>query len=137
MAHLLTDSQLAELIAQAHEARRWAYAPYSHYAVGAALLATSGKIYRGVNVENAVYPLTLCAERSALVSAVTEGEREFVALAVATENGGSPCGACRQMLAEFGLEVQVLIVNGQGEVVRRSTLRDLLPDDFGAQNLPR
>src|SRR6185503_11160346 len=91
-----------ELIARAVEARQWAYAPYSGYAVGAALLTASGKIYDGVNVENAAYPDSLCAERVAAVKAVSEGERDFVALAVATANAASPCGSCRQFLSEFG-----------------------------------
>ena len=117
----MSDFDLASLAARALEARQWAYAPYSRYRVGAALLAASGRIYDGGNIENAVYPLTLCAERVALVKAVSEGERHFTAIAVATENAGSPCGACRQGLAEFGLETIVLIVDGQG--VRLGNLR--------------
>lgn len=123
------------LAAQALEARRWSYSPYSRYAVGAALLAASGRVYDGCNIENAAYPVTVCAERVAVFKAVSEGEREFVAIAVATENGGFPCGSCRQVLAEFGLDLSVLVVDGQGTVVRRTTVRELLPDSFGPAHL--
>ena len=83
---------------------------------GSALLTRSGKIYDGVNVENAAFPSTICAERVAVFKAVSEGEREFTAIAVVTENGGSPCGGCRQVLAEFGLDTLViLIANAEGK----------------------
>jgi len=123
-----------ELVAQAMQAREQAYAPYSGYTVGAALLAKSGRVYTGCNVENAVYPLVTCAERVAVVKAVSEGEREFLALAVVTENGGSPCGSCRQTLREFGKEIVVLIADGMG-TYRETTVADLLPDSFSATNL--
>ena len=122
------------LIAQAKVARELAYAPYSGYRVGAALLTRSGRVYTGCNVENAVYPLCTCAERTAVVKAVSEGEREFVALAVVTENGGSPCGSCRQTLREFGADLVVLIGDTQGNV-RETTLTELLPDSFSAADL--
>lgn len=125
----------AELIARAVEARQWAYAPYSNYQVGAALLTASGKIYDGVNVENAAYPSCICAERTAVVKAVSEGEREIVAVVVATANGGTPCGTCRQVLSEFGLEAVLLIVDGAGQVVQRTTVRELLPHSFGPEKL--
>jgi len=125
-----------ELIALANEARKNAYAPYSHYHVGAALLGKSGKIYTGVNVENAVYPLTLCAERVALFKAISEGEREFKAISVVTENGGSPCGSCRQALAEFGLDMVVYIANSEGTLLEETTVRALLPHTFSADDLP-
>ena len=130
-ATLLSTSELTELAARAVEARRWAYAPYSGYAVGAALLTASGKIYDGVNVENAAYPDSLCAERVAAVKAVSEGERDFVALAVATANAASPCGSCRQFLSEFGLETMIVMVDAEGTITKQTTLRDLLPDAFG------
>ncbi len=99
----LTPRQIQRLVRLAAVARRRAYAPYSRFRVGAALLAASGKVYTGVNVENASYGLTLCAERVALARAVSEGERRFVAIAcVAADPRLSPCGACRQALAEFG-----------------------------------
>ncbi len=131
----LTPAQEADLAHRAGQARRWAYAPYSHYTVGAALLTASGKIYDGVNVENAAYPSTICAERTAVVKAVSEGEREFVAIAVGSANGGSPCGACRQVLAEFGLDTAVLMVDGAGTILQRTTLRELLPHAFGPKEL--
>ena len=123
-----------ELVAQAMQAREQAYAPYSDYTVGAALLAKSGRVYTGCNVENAVYPLCTCAERVAVVKAVSEGEREFLALAVVTENGGSPCGSCRQTLREFGSEIVVLIADGMG-TYHETTVAELLPDSFSATNL--
>ena len=124
----------AVLIEQARAARERAYAPYSNYRVGAAVLGRSGTIYTGCNVENAVYPLGLCAERVAIAKAVSEGEREFVALAVVTENGGTPCGACRQTLREFGEEIVVLIADTTG-AYRETTVADLLPDSFSAEDL--
>lgn len=131
----LTPEQEADLAQRAVQARQWAYAPYSKYLVGAALLTASGKIYDGVNVENAAYPDSLCAERTAAVKAVSEGEREFLAVAVASADGGAPCGSCRQVLSEFGLDAQVLIVNGGGAIVQRTTVRELLPQAFGPSNL--
>ena len=123
-----------ELIAQAMQARERAYAPYSNYRVGAALLGKSGRVYTGCNVENAVYPLVICAERTAVVKAVSEGEREFVAIAVVTENGGSPCGSCRQTLREFGADILVLIADITG-AYRETTIAELLPDSFSATDL--
>ena len=122
------------LVEQALEARERAYAPYSGYKVGAALLGRSGKIYTGCNVENAVYPLCICAERTAVVKAVSEGEDKFVAIAVASENGGSPCGACRQVLREFGEKTVVLIADGKGNY-RETRVGELLPDSFSAKDL--
>jgi cytidine deaminase len=124
-----------ELIALAAEARERAYAPYSHYAVGAALRGKSGRIYTGCNVENAVYSLTICAERAALFKAVSEGERTFDTLAVVTANGGSPCGSCRQVLAEFGLDLRVLIATPD-TLVAVQTVAELLPGAFGPSDLP-
>lgn len=123
------------LVETAVRVRRWAYVPYSHYAVGAALLTTSGKVYDGVNVENAAYPTGICAERVAVFKAVSEGEREFVAIAVATTNAGSPCGSCRQVLSEFGLGTLVLLCNDQGEIVQEFILSDLLPGAFRPSDL--
>ena len=98
----INQETLDKLIESARAARTWAYTPYSHYAVGAALLTESGKIYEGVNIENAAYPTSICAERVAVFKAVSEGERDFSAIVVMTDNGGTPCGSCRQVLAEFG-----------------------------------
>jgi cytidine deaminase len=118
-----------ELIALAVAARERAYAPYSDHAVGAALLGRSGRVYTGCNVENAAYSHTICAERTALVKAVSEGERSFEAIAVVTPKGGTPCGACRQVLAEFGVQIRVLIARPDG-LVRESTVGELLPHAF-------
>lgn len=123
------------LLEHARQARERAHAPYSHYRVGAALLGRSGRIYIGCNVENAVYPLSTCAERTAVVKAVSEGEREFVALAVVTENGGTPCGACRQTLREFAEDLIILIGDAAGHY-RQTTLSQLLPESFSAADLP-
>ena len=130
----MTEWSREKLVAQAREARQRAYAPYSGYRVGAALLTKSGRIYIGCNVENAVYPLCTCAERVAVVKAVSEGEQEFKALAVATENGGAPCGSCRQTLREFGEDIVVLIADATG-AYRETTVAELLPDSFGASDL--
>ena len=132
---MLTDDTRQELIEVARNAQKWAYAPYSNYAVGAALLSTSGRIYEGANVENAVYPLSLCAERVAVFKAVSEGEREFSAIAVVTHDGGSPCGSCRQVLAEFGLDTVVLIANRDGELLQETTVKELLPGAFTPEKL--
>jgi cytidine deaminase len=124
-----------KLIEAAAQARQWAYAPYSHYAVGAALLTSSGRIYDGVNVENAAYPTTVCAERVAVFKAVSEGERQFDAIAVVTANGGMPCGSCRQVLAEFGLDTVVLVATAEGTLVQETSVRDLLPSAFTPKDL--
>jgi cytidine deaminase len=126
----------AELVDQALLARERAYAPYSHYQVGAAVLTAGGRVIHGCNVENAAYPSTICAERVALTGAIAQGQRELVAIAVATANGGSPCGACRQVMAELGPEMVVLIADAQGNY-RTTTVRELLPDSFGMANLTR
>ncbi len=131
----LTDDEKKTLVQSAREARRWAYAPYSHYAVGAAVLTDSGRIYDGVNVENAAYPNGICAERVAVHKAVSEGERIFPAIAVVTSNGGTPCGACRQVLAEFGSETVVLLADEKGKLVQETSLSALLPGAFGPQDL--
>ena len=122
-----------ELVEKARAARVHAYAPYSHYAVGAALEAASGKVYTGANVENASYPVGLCAERVALFSAVAAGERNFLSLAVVTADGAAPCGACRQALAEFGLGLEVILADGGGSIRQVVTLDKLLPMAFGAK----
>lgn len=123
------------LIEAAIRVRENAYAPYSHYLVGAAILTRTGKIFTGANVENAVLPLTNCAERTALFQAVSEGEKEFSTVAVVTENGGTPCGACRQVLAEFGLDMRVIIANTAGDITQILTVRDLLPFAFTPADL--
>ncbi len=132
---VLNDEARRQLVETACQAQRWAYAPYSKYQVGAALLAASGKVYDGANVENAVYPLGLCAERVAAVKAVSQGERAFYALAVVTNNGVAPCGACRQVLSEFGADMLILIADTGGRILQETTLGALLPNVFGSQDL--
>lgn len=122
------------LISAAASARERAYAPYSGYRVGAALLTSAGHLYEGCNVENAVYPLSMCAERAAVFHAVCAGEQEFVAIAVVTGNGGAPCGSCRQVLREFGDEMLVLIGDAAGNW-RETTVAELLPDSFSAADI--
>jgi cytidine deaminase len=117
------------LIQHAIEARGRAYAPYSGYPVGAAVLTASGRIFNGCNVENASSGLTVCAERTAIQKAVSEGEREITALAVVTEDGASPCGACRQVLLEFGEEVVIILADDSGKF-QETSLRELLPRPF-------
>jgi cytidine deaminase len=131
----LTAEDIQTLIELARLASERAYAPYSNYPVGAALRASSGRIYTGVNVENAAYPQTMCAERSAVFAAVAEGERDFEAIAVVTRNGGSPCGGCRQVLAEFGLHTVVLLANDQGNIMKQTTVGELLPEAFSPRHL--
>jgi len=134
---MLTDEQKETLVQTALDARQWAYAPYSNYPVSAALLTESGKIYDGVNIENAAYPSAMCAERVAVFKAVSAGEKKFEAIAVVTRDAGSPCGQCRQVLSEFGLDTLVLIADGGGKIRREHVLRDFLPDAFGPSNLGR
>jgi len=126
-----------ELIRQAQQIRQRAHAPYSGYKVGAALLGASGKIYTACNVENASYGLSVCAERNAFYKAVSEGERDFTAIAVATENGAPPCGACLQVMAEFVADFAgftVILVDAEGRT-QTLTLKELFPHGFTARFL--
>lgn len=131
----INQTTKTKLIAQALQAQKLAYAPYSNYFVGAALLTASNEIIQGCNVENASYGLTNCAERSAIFSAVSQGKKEFIAMAVVTRDGGSPCGACRQVINEFNPEMLVIMANQKGEIVNETTLDQLLPNAFGPKNL--
>jgi cytidine deaminase len=135
MKIMLTNELRTRLIQLALEVRERAYAPYSNYRVGAALVTPSGRYFTGANVENAAYPTSMCAERVAIFKAVSEGEREFVALAVVTGNGGTPCGSCRQVMAEFGLDTVVLIADAQGVLRQEASLSELLPGAFGPGDL--
>lgn len=123
------------LIQAAVQARQYAYAPYSHYPVSAALRTRSGRIFTGVNVENAAYPNGMCAERVAIFKAVSEGETDFEKLVLVTENGGAPCGACRQVMAEFAPDMRVVILDAQGRIHQETTVRELLPGAFTAADL--
>ena len=127
----MTDEML---IQKAIDMLEFSYAPYSGYPVGAALLGTDGKVYTGCNVENAAYGNTLCAERTALCKAVSEGMRSFTAIAIASRGSAPfPCGACRQSLYEFAPDLRVM-VTWDGNV-RKTTLRELLPEGFGPSSL--
>lgn len=131
----LDQEKKQELLKSASQARQWAYVPYSNYAVGAALLTVSGRIYDGVNIENAAYPVTICAERVAIFKAVSNGERDFQAIAVVTRNGGMPCGSCRQVMAEFSPDMIVIVADENENVVSETTLSDLLPGAFRSDSL--
>lgn len=131
---MITKAEKDALVQAACEARERAYAPYSNYRVGAALLMGNGRIITGCNVENAAYGSSMCAERTAVFKGVSEGEREITAVAVCTQNGGSPCGACRQVLVEFAADVPVYLSDAQGNV-KETTLYSLLPLHFGPEHL--
>ncbi len=131
----LTNAERQSLIDLANEVRKHAYVPYSKYPVGAAIRTKSGRLYTGVNVENAAYPQTMCAERVAIFKAVSDGESEFDVIAVVTNNGGSPCGGCRQVMAEFGLDTVVLIADGEGHLQKEMTVAELLPEAFTPEHL--
>jgi cytidine deaminase len=131
----MNNEDINSLIEKADTARERSYAPYSNYRVGAALRTKSGRVYTGVNVENAAYTNGICAERVAVFKAVADGEREFEVIALVTDNGGAPCGACRQVLAEFGLDTQVLIADGSHKLVKSTTVGELLPEAFQPSHL--
>lgn len=126
-----------ELIAKAIEAKEFAYVPYSHFRVGAALLGKSGKIYTGCNIENAGYTPTNCAERTAVFKAVSEGEKEFQVIAVNGDNNDylMPCGVCRQVLAEFAEDSLLVILANSETDYKVMTLGELLPGAFRTDNL--
>ena len=129
----------SDLVGLAQRVRERAYAPYSDFPVGAALLGRSGRVYTGCNVENASYPLCICAERTAVFKAVSEGEREFEAIAVVTATGATPCGACRQVLREFGGpegDLRVIIADLEGNN-RTHSIDQLLPEGFTPDQLGR
>jgi cytidine deaminase len=120
-----------ELMQAALEAQQRAFCPYSNFPVGAAIRTESGKIYQGVNVENASFGLTLCAERVAAAGAIAAGDRDFVAIAVASRGGATPCGACRQFLAEFNPALPIAIIDSDRPTqLQQTTLDLLLPSRF-------
>ena len=126
---------IQDLIQHAIHASEKAYAPYSNYPVGAALITPDGQIFTGCNIENATYPAGICAERTALVKAVSEGVHHFSAIAVVTKAGGSPCGICRQMLYEFAPDLRVVIADINGTIHHDRSLRELLPLGFSGTDL--
>jgi cytidine deaminase len=131
----LTQQEKQSLVDLANSARQRAYVPYSHYPVGSSLRTKSGRVFTGVNIENAAYPQTMCAERVAMFKAVSEGEMDFEVITVVTDNGGSPCGGCRQVMAEFGLDTIVLLADGDGRIRKETTVGKLLPDAFRPEDL--
>ncbi len=138
----MEQKQMVTLIEEALKAREYSYSPYSNYMVGAAVLTAEGEIYTGCNIENAAYGPTNCAERTAVFKAVSEGKREFTAIAVVGGKRGSsgdyaaPCGVCRQVLMEFcNPEQMQVIVAKSTEEYKVFTLAQLLPEGFGAANL--
>ena len=120
-----------ELVKQALAARKFAYVPYSKFRVGAAVLAKNGAIYTGCNIENAVYPVGTCAERTAIFKAISEGHRDFKRIVIAgkSEDYCVPCGSCRQVMQEFAPQMEVICLNGQGQA-KSFRLRELLPYGF-------
>lgn len=139
---MIAETEKKELIKQAIAAMQTAYAPYSHFRVGAALLTRSGRIYQGGNIENAAYTPTNCAERTAFFKAVSEGEREFAAICVVGGKNGvltdyaAPCGVCRQVMMEFCDPESFLIILAMDEnTYQEYTLKQLLPEGFGPKNL--
>ena len=126
---MVTDAQKKALIEAACAVRGNAYAPYSNYKVGAAILVDDGRVFTGVNVENVSYGLSICAERTAVFKAVSEGAKKILAAAICTATAGSPCGACRQVLVEFGGDIPVWYTDTKGTVIETS-LHKLIPDHF-------
>lgn len=130
-AAMLNEELKQQLVDAAIEARKNAYAPYSKFGVGAALVTTDGEFFRGCNIENASFGLTICAERVAIGNAITAGKRNFEAICVVSEGGASPCGACRQFLNEFGRNTIILLVDADScEIRKETTIHDLLPHSF-------
>ena len=127
----MNDKEINELIQSALDAQKRAYCPFSNFTVGAALRGASGRIYQGVNVENVSFGLTNCAERVAIGAAVAAGECEFTAIAVASRTGVSPCGACRQVLAEFNPNLPIVMIDSLNPTqIHHDTLDRLLPGRF-------
>ncbi|CAF3792987.1 unnamed protein product [Rotaria sp. Silwood1] len=133
------SAELQELFNEARLAKYKAYCPYSHFRVGTALLTSTGKIYSGCNIENASYPLSTCAERTVVVKAVSEGEKSFQKIVITSDvelGFTGPCGSCRQTLAEFGLDLDVYLINTKNES-KVYKLRDLLPIAFTPHDLQK
>ena len=127
----MTPEVQKELISLAIKSRQIAYAPYSNFLVGAALLTSDGSIYTGCNVENTSYGLCICAERTAICKAVSEGHQEFQAIAVAASPFATPCGACRQFIVEFGKRIEVIAVDANNpDHVKTWMIEDLIPENF-------
>jgi len=125
-----------KLISEAEKARKMAYTPYSKFKVGAAVLSVDGKIFTGCNIENASFGLTVCAERVAIFKAISEGSTKFEAIAVIgdTDKPCSPCGACRQVISEFGEDIPLIMANLEGDI-KIKKIGELLPEAFGKKDL--
>ncbi|ELW68529.1 cytidine deaminase [Tupaia chinensis] len=138
-ASTLVPELVQQLLLSSREAKKSAYCPYSHFPVGAALLTEDGRIFTGCNVENACYPLGVCAERTALQKAISEGYKRFRAIAISSDLQDdfiSPCGACRQVMREFGTSWAVYMTKPDGTYVVR-TVQELLPCSFGPEDLQK
>jgi cytidine deaminase len=133
----LNDEERRLMIGMAQEARRRAYAPYSNFAVGAVLRTRSGRLFTGCNVENAAYPSSICAERTAIFKAISEGEKDFDVIVVVSSGAGTPCGSCRQVMAEFGLDTLVLVADEEGRLSLETTVAGLLPEAFNSEKLKK
>ncbi len=127
-----------KLAKQAAAARKYSHSPYSHFRVGAALLTKRGKVYSGCNIEISSFALTICGERTALFKAVSEGEREFAAIAVATDedNFTTPCGACRQVIMDLAGDIDFVMSNKNGEI-KVLKMSELFPHPFGSKNFTK
>ena len=134
----LTRRQYERLVRFARKAQKRSLAPFSHFRVGAALLAADGRIFSGCNIENSSYGLTMCAERTALFKAVSEGERKFKAIAIVSDDEGytSPCGACRQVMLDLAGNIEIVLADKKGNI-RVHTMGELLPHPFTAEDLRR
>ncbi|XP_036996003.1 cytidine deaminase isoform X1 [Artibeus jamaicensis] len=136
-ASALDPKSIQQLVLCSHEAKKFAYCPYSRFPVGAAVLTKDERIFSGCNVENCVYPLGVCAERIAIQKAVSEGHKDFKAIAIASDLQDdfiSPCGSCRQVMREFGANWDVYMTKPDGTYVVHS-VQELLPDSFGPEDL--
>ena len=132
----MNSDQIDALVAAALEVQKNAYAPYSRFMVGAAIMAADGAIYSGCNVENASYGLGVCAERSAVSVMISQGQHKIIGVAVTSQGGVSPCGACRQTLAEFGMNFDVILVDSEtSQITRTWRMGDLLPGAFRKEHL--
>ncbi|WP_066495369.1 cytidine deaminase [Abyssisolibacter fermentans] len=128
---------IKNLIKKSIEAKKNAYVPYSGFRVGSALMTKDGKIYTGCNIECASYSPTICAERTVISKAVSEGDREFVAIAICGDSGYTyPCGVCRQVIREFSKDIKIVIVKSENEY-KEYSISDLLPHSFGPEDLKK
>lgn len=131
----MNKNSISKLVREAADVRKNAYAPYSEFKVGAAIITRSGKIYTGANMENSSYGLTVCAERHALAAAVSAGERDFDAIAISSEGAVTPCGACRQVISDMCGNIPIYLADEKGELKTTTDTQTLIPNAFGSKNL--